>query len=130
MRAALRTLACAATFLLWAATVSAQVRALGPESPGAIRAAHAGQPWVLALWSLHCAPCQEDLALLAALHRRRPDLALVLVAADDPAEAGAVRERLRAHGLDGLEAWVFGDAAPERLRHALDPRWRGELPRT
>jgi hypothetical protein len=37
---------------------------------------------------------------------------------------------LRRDGLDARESWVFADELPERLRHEIDRRWRGELPRT
>lgn len=33
-------------------------------------------------------------------------------------------------GLAGVDSWVFDDPIPERLRHAIDPSWYGELPRT
>lgn len=29
-----------------------------------------------------------------------------------------------------MQTWAFGSAAPERLRHAIDHKWRGEMPRT
>jgi len=97
----------------------------------ALRAAHAGRPTVVHLWGLTCAPCLTELPHWGALRRERPDLNLVLIAADpvpeQPARAGAT---LAKSGLDGAESWIFADRFADRLRYEIDPRWRGELPRT
>jgi thiol-disulfide isomerase/thioredoxin len=87
-------------------------------------------PLVIVFWSLACAHCQEELALLGQLARAHPGLAVVLVSTDTPADAGAVEETLRRHGLADAPSWVFADEPPERLRFEVDRRWRGELPRT
>jgi hypothetical protein len=31
--------------------------------------------------------------------------------------------------LAGVRTWAFADDFAERIRYAIDPRWRGELPR-
>jgi thiol-disulfide isomerase/thioredoxin len=95
-----------------------------------IRAAHAGQPFVLALWSLTCSHCQEELVQLGALQRRHPQLNVVLISTDTPEDADALTANLARHGLARAEAWVYADAFAERLRFEIDPRWGGELPRT
>lgn len=95
-----------------------------------IRAAHAGWPLLAHLWSLTCAPCLVELPRWAELARAHPDAAVVLIATDPPEDAARVAAALERAGLGGIESWQFADAFTERLRFELDPRWRGELPRT
>ena len=47
-----------------------------------------------------------------------------------PNEPRAVATMLDDAGLGGVENWTFGDSFVERLRYEVDPRWRGEIPRT
>ncbi|MGE5027237.1 MAG: TlpA family protein disulfide reductase [Betaproteobacteria bacterium] len=95
-----------------------------------ISAARQGKPFILGLWSLTCAHCREELALLSGMVKKHPDLDLVLVSTDTPEEGEAIGATLRQSGLGGAQAWVFADAFAERLRFEIDPRWHGELPRT
>ena len=110
-----------------------QAGVLQPFVPGSaqeIRTAHAGRPYILALWSLSCTHCVGELALLGRLKEEYPALDLVLVSTDTPDEQPALAERLAEHRLTGVEQWVFADPFRERLRFELDPRWQGELPRS
>lgn len=95
-----------------------------------IRNAHAGQPFVLSLWSITCSHCPAELAQLGKLQQQHPDLNIVLVSTDTPDDATALRAMLAGHGLTRAEAWVYADGFTERLRYEIDPRWGGELPRT
>lgn len=111
----------------------AQAEALRPFVAGsaqALRAARADRPFVLALWSLTCSHCQEELALLGRLRVQYPALDVVLVSTDAPEDAAALGATLARHGLARTEAWVFADPFTEILRQEIDPRWSGELPRT
>ena len=111
----------------------AQAEALRPFVAGsaqALRAARADRPFVLALWSLTCSHCQEELALLGRLRVKYPALDVVLVSTDAPEDAAALGATLARHGLTRTEAWVFADPFTEILRQEIDPRWSGELPRT
>jgi thiol-disulfide isomerase/thioredoxin len=103
----------------------------GRGSWAKLGAAHAGQPTVIHLWGLTCAPCLAELPHWGKLAAERPDLRLVLVAADpvpqDPARLTATLERA---GLGKTESWSFTDRFYERLRYEIDPTWAGELPRT
>ena len=74
--------------------------------------------------------CAKELQTLGRLARSEGNLPLVIVATDTPAEAPELRAALKRFGLDRLDTWVFADAVPERLRYAIDPAWRGELPRS
>lgn len=101
-----------------------------PESLQQIREATRGRPFVLAFWSLHCAPCKEDMAVLKAVQAKYPQLRVILVSTDGPAEHPAVIRFLAQQGLGRVERWAFADDFEERLRFNVDPEWRGELPRT
>ena len=96
-----------------------------------LRAAHAGQPIVVHLWGLTCGPCLVELPEWAKLQAQRPDLKLVLVAADPAPQAPErVSATLARAGLANSESWTFIDRFYERLRYEIDPDWAGELPRT
>lgn len=105
------------------------VKPFDAGSLAAIREAQRGRPFLVAFWSLHCAPCKDDLALLTALHARYPQVAIFLVAADGPNEHAEVARYLAQFRLGRIEAWAFADDFAERIRYAVDPEWRGELPR-
>jgi hypothetical protein len=96
-----------------------------------LRAAHAGQPTIVHFWGLTCGPCVVELPQWGKLLVERPDLRLVLLAADPlPQDADQVVGALGRAGLGGAESWNFTDRFYERLRYEIDPTWAGELPRT
>ena len=96
----------------------------------AIQKQFAGRPFILTLWSLTCHHCAKELQTLGRLARTERQLPLVIVSTDTPGEAHELHAALKRHGLDRLDTWVFADAVPERLRYAIDPSWRGELPKS
>ena len=49
---------------------------------------------------------------------------------DWPERSHELAQLLARSGLRRDERYAYGDESPEALAHALDPRWRGELPRT
>lgn len=106
-----------------------ELRPFGADSLAAIKAQFAGRPFILALWSIDCTHCVKELRLLGRLARTQRGLPLVIVSTDTPEGAPAIHSALKRFGLGRLDTWVFDDAVPERLRHAIDPAWRGELPR-
>lgn len=80
---------------------------------------------------LRCDYCEPSFAALGDAWRRT-GLDVVTIAADraDDPEAGTlIRKKLAAAGLD-RNIWAFGAAPPEQLRYAIDPKWRGEMPRS
>jgi thiol-disulfide isomerase/thioredoxin len=132
-RQALRGLAVLTAVLaasVTAATSAAELRPFVAGSMARVRAENAGKPHIVALWSLTCPPCHEELALLGKFLRTHPDTRLVLISTDAPEDAPALTDALHHHGLGHLEGWVFADAFEERLRYEIDPAWHGELPRT
>lgn len=100
----------------------------GPESLGEIERAHAGEPFLAVVWSIECAPCRRELELLAQLAADEPRLRIVLIATDAVEHAAAVNE-VASRYLPAVESWIFADGSAERLRHAVDPEWFGEMPR-
>jgi thiol-disulfide isomerase/thioredoxin len=92
-----------------------------------VDAARHDRPAIIALWSTECPHCKKNLALYARLAQHEKRLRLVTIAAE-PLWDGLAAP-LDAIGVPG-ERYAYGDDAPEALAHALDPAWRGELPRT
>ncbi len=124
-----------AVLTLWlafgaACAFSGELRSFAADSLPAIQKRFAGRPFILTLWSLSCHHCAKELQTLGRLARRGRGLPLVIVSTDTPAEADEIRATLKRFGLGHLDTWVFDDPVPERLRHAIDPAWRGELPRS
>ncbi|QEL65476.1 hypothetical protein OTERR_20000 [Oryzomicrobium terrae] len=95
-----------------------------------LKATRSGKPFVVTLWGVDCPYCKGNLAMLAAAAKSNRKLDLVVIATDTLAEADAIAPLLRQAGLAERRTWVFGDAAPERLRFEIDRQWRGEMPRT
>jgi thiol-disulfide isomerase/thioredoxin len=96
-----------------------------------LRAAQAGRPMIVHFWGLTCAPCLAELPRWGELVRERPNLHLVLIAADQLADDHArISATLDKAGLASVERWGFADRFAARLRYEIDPRWHGELPRT
>lgn len=96
----------------------------------AIVSSQEGNAFVLALWSLDCVYCRHDLAMLGRLKAEYPELRLVLIATDMPERRAEIAPVLDGLQLGAEESWIFADSFVERLRHQVDPRWFGELPRT
>jgi hypothetical protein len=110
-------------------TDAGEIRPFVPGSMAQIRAAHPASPHIVALWSLDCPPCREELATLGTFARAHRSIAVVLISTDTPEDTPALLAVLQRHGLDDAENWVFADGFAEHLRHEIDPAWRGELPR-
>jgi thiol-disulfide isomerase/thioredoxin len=101
------------------------------DSLAKIQAQYAGRPFILSVWSVNdCVYCLKEMAMFGQLAKAHPALPLVLVAADAPDAIPQIDALLAKHGLADKPSWVFNDDIPERPRMAIDPKWRGELPRT
>jgi hypothetical protein len=97
----------------------------------ALVAAPAAGSKVLALWSLDCAYCEENLAALRAYQRQhRADVDLVFVATDPMVQGPALDARLAKAKLGDVASRAYTDATPDRLNFLIDPTWGGETPRT
>lgn len=106
------------------------IRPFDADSMAAIRAQHAGKPFVLAFWSTGCEPCRKEMALWRGLKLRYPQLPIILVSADAPGEEAAVRAFLMRYNPGPVQHWMFADEFAERVRYSVDKSWRGEMPRT
>ena len=97
-----------------------------------IKKAHAGKPFVLAFWSVTCEPCREEMPVWKAMRAKHSRIPIVLVAADSPSPSASreIARFLAQHDPGPVERWAFADDFVERVRHSVDPKWRGELPRT
>ncbi len=109
---------------------SLDIRPFTAQSFAQIKAERAGQPFVLALWSVDCPPCMVELDLLGRLRDQHPDLPLVLVSTDDIALQADAEDFLKDYGLDDMTSWMFADDYAAPLRYSIDPQWFGELPRS
>ena len=117
--------------LVSAGAQSADLQSFGRGSWSKLRAAHDGQPTVVHFWGLTCAPCLVEMPEWGKLQAERPDMRLVMVAADPvPQDAARVNDMLARADLARAENWAFTDRFNERLRYEIDPAWAGELPRT
>lgn len=84
-------------------------------------------PTIIALWSSDCSHCKSNLKLFSRMASDYPRLRLITVAVEPLSEDLAVPlDRLDVPGA----RYAYGPESPEALAHALDPKWRGELPRT
>jgi thiol-disulfide isomerase/thioredoxin len=112
-------------------SLAAEPRPFARGSWSQIEAAHRGQRLVVHLWGITCPPCLAELPNWARLAKERPDLKLVLIAADPVPQADPqIAATLEHAGLGGVESWSFADRFVERLRYEIDRGWAGELPRT
>lgn len=90
---------------------------------------YVNQPFVLVLWSVSCQYCMQSLSQWGKIQARYPQVPIVMVNTDTPAEQESVPSILHTNRLGKLAAYAFSDASPEKLRWSIDSKWRGELPR-
>ena len=105
-----------------------------------IIAAHAGKPFIVALWSVSCTHCGADLEIFERLAKQYSNFNLVLISTDTPEQETVIARTLHGYQLGRtrpgqsragkIESWVFADSYTERLRFEIDAQWYGELPRT
>ncbi|MET0254954.1 MAG: hypothetical protein ABW193_04130 [Luteibacter sp.] len=116
--------------LLSAPVFAATPVALSPGDVAALVKPPAKGVRLIALWSLDCAYCEENLAALRAYQRQHADVDLVFVATDTIGQASALEARLKAARLDDVPSRAYTDATPDRINFMIDPTWGGETPRT
>ena len=91
-----------------------------------------GQPLIVEIWSLDCGYCRENTAHVVEWLRSHRGVRVAMVAMDgfdDNAES--VSQALASMPVTPhIAQYANAEAIPERLRAALDPGWRGEMPRT
>ena len=87
-------------------------------------------PFILVFWSESCSYCIKELALFGKLHKKYPDVELVIVATDSFLEDETVINVLDQSKLELKKTWVFAEQFPEKIYFKVNKRWRGELPAT
>lgn len=123
---------CAMMLLASPARAGVSIQPFNADGMTRIAVNQKGKPFVLVVWSLECEYCQASLSALAREKRKRKDFNVVTLATDaagDPQAVVLMKKKLVASGMTG-NAWAFGDAPPEQLRYAIDPKWHGEMPRS
>jgi thiol-disulfide isomerase/thioredoxin len=122
------------TFLALAfacAHAAEKIHSFAADSYNQIVASHTGKPFVVLVWGLDCEYCQASFDALAKAQRKHK-FSVVTIATDRADDADATRlikKKLEASGL-GADMWAFSPAPAEQLRYAIDPKWRGEMPRS
>lgn len=120
-----------AALLVSAAASAGEARPFGRGTWQEIRARYEGQPMVVHLWGLTCAPCLDELPRWTQLQNSFPEMNFVFIAADPaPMPTDEVNAMLKKHGLTQVDSWNFADRFTARLRFEIEPTWKGELPRT
>ncbi|MGR9012570.1 MAG: TlpA family protein disulfide reductase [Gammaproteobacteria bacterium] len=95
-----------------------------------ILADNADQPFMLVIWSVNCSSCLKDMALLNNIHKSRPDLKIIMLAADELSVTEQIQQILEKNQLSDIENWVYAEDNTQKLQYEIDPKWYGELPRT
>jgi hypothetical protein len=109
--------------VLPALAIAAEFRPFRSGSYAGLLAARRGEPLLLVVWSVTCAPCRQEFELLRDLRAQHPEMPLVLLSTDDIADSDLAGRMLAEAGLAGEESWIFaGD--PQRLRYEIDPAHR------
>lgn len=88
------------------------------------------KPFILAFWSTTCGYCIKELALFGKLHKRYPEVELVIVATDPFLDPAIVKDTLNRSQLELKQTWVFAEQFPDKIYYKINKRWRGELPAT
>ena len=107
--------------------------ALKPFTTGSYQqmlAGNARQPFMLVVWSITCSSCLKDMPLLNLIHKKRTELKIIMLAADDMSETGQIQPILEKNQLAGIENWAYADENTQKLQFEIDPKWYDELPRT
>ena len=106
------------------------IKSFSPDSFAQIAAGARGKPQVVMVWSLDCSYCEPSFEALKQAQRRGAKVVTIATDPADDAEATAlIGRKLAKSGLQA-ETWAFGPAPADQLRHAIDPKWRGEMPRS
>jgi hypothetical protein len=107
-----------------------ELNALKSGSYKQILAGNANHSFILVVWSIDCTSCLKDMELLSHIHNNRPELKIIMLAADDLSATGKIQEILQKNRLSDIEHWVFAEENTQKLRFEIDPKWYGEIPRT
>lgn len=117
-------------FSLLASSWATDINRFSKESYQKILDNNKNRPFLLAVWSIDCPPCYEELHLLGDYLKTHPEFKIILLSTDSSDQIDEIKQILSEARLQEQEQWLFSDAAPAQLRYAIDPLWYGELPRS
>lgn len=95
-----------------------------------ILASNANKPFILVVWSLTCSSCLKEMPLISRLHQKRPELNIIMLAADDISEVDQIKTILQKNQLASIENWAYADENRMKLQFSIDQKWYGEMQRT
>ena len=104
--------------------------ALGTADVEALLAVPAKGARIIAIWSLDCAYCEQNLSALRTYQRAHADVDLLFVATDPMSQSAALERRLKMAKLDDVPSRAYAESTPDRINFLLDQTWGGETPRT
>ncbi len=117
-------------FNIFAVSAQATPSAFVSGSYQQILVSNANRPFMLVVWSINCSSCLKDMALLSSIHKSKPELKMVMLAADELSAAEQIQQILEKNQLSDIENWVYAEENTQKLQFEIDPKWYGELPRT
>ncbi len=88
-----------------------------------------GRPVVVSLWATWCEPCVKEFPELAALARRRTDVAFLSISLDEAEDLPAV-EAFLDRRKPPFPVYRKGRGADDAFIESLDPAWSGAIPAT
>ena len=104
--------------------------ALGTADVEALLAVPAKGVRVIAIWSLDCAYCEQNLSALRDYQRAHAGVDLLFIATDPMSQSAALEQRLKKAKLDDVPSRAYAESTPDRINFLIDPAWGGETPRT
>lgn len=90
---------------------------------------HKGRPVVVSLWATWCEPCVKEFPELAALARRRTDVAFLSVSLDEDEDLAAL-ETFVAERRPPFPVYRKAPGKDEAFIDGVDAAWSGVIPAT
>ena len=117
--------------LLLAAAVGAEQK-LSPLDESGYRVmlkSNAGNVVLVNFWATYCAPCRQEMPMLAKLDGRlRPKgFRLITISADEPEQDQAAAQFLQKSGVSGTP-YLRRAKDDDKVIAAIDSKWSGALP--
>src|SRR4051812_8263762 len=120
-----------AVLALLAAALSGQQKLAPVDEAGyrTILKSNAGSVTLVDFWATWCAPCRQEMPLMAKLDSRLRDkrFRLVTISADDPEQEPAAVEFLKKSGISGT-AYLRRAKDDDKFIASVDAKWSGALP--